>query len=200
MKPFWIVISTVGALIVAAILFAVSGIYNVSARVPHLAPTTLLLEGVRERSIEHHSSKIEWPASDGPALAMAGAIHFDATCRKCHGAPGIDQEEFAQGLYPKPPNLSAEKEMSREEIFWVIDNGLKMTGMPAFGVNHEHDEIIAMTAFIQKLPELDAGSYAQFIQEAKAQVGDEDHHHGASGHDEHADEPDGHTHDTENHH
>jgi hypothetical protein len=201
MKPFWIVVTTVSALIVAAILFAVSGIYNVSARAPHLAPTSLLLEAVRERSIEHHSSKIEWPtASDDQTLAMAGAVHFDATCRKCHGAPGRPQDEFAQGMYPHPPLLSTGKELDRDEIFWVVDNGLKMTGMPAFGVNHAHEEIIAITAFVEKLPELDDGSYAQFIEKAKMQGGGEGHHHGESESDMHPAESPGQTHELDGHH
>jgi hypothetical protein len=200
MKPFRIVISTVGALIVAAILFAVSGIYNVSARVPHLAPTTLLLEVFRERSVEHHSGKIDWPAiSDHQTLAMAGAVHFDATCRKCHGAPGRPQDEFAEGMYPKPPLLSKEMELNRDEIYWVVDNGLKMTGMPAFGVNHAHGELMAITAFVEKLPELDAGSYARFIEEAKAQGGGEGHHHDESEPDLHPDASPGQTHEDNGH-
>jgi mono/diheme cytochrome c family protein len=145
MKPFRIVLSTIGVLIVGVIVFTVSGRYNVSARVPHLAPTALLLEAARDRSIAHYSSKIELPAQADPKAAMVGAVHFDATCRKCHGAPGKSQEEFAEGLYPKPPSLTESAgELDRKEIFWVIDNGLKMTGMPAFGDNHEREDIIGI--------------------------------------------------------
>lgn len=201
MRPIWVVLITICALIVAAVAFAVSGLYNVSARVPHLTPTTLLLEAVRERSIARYSNKIELPAPGDPAAAMVGAVHFDATCRKCHGAPGQPQEEFAQGLYPKPPLLTASaKELSRKEIFWVIDNGLKMTGMPAFGVNHERAEIIGMTAFIEKLPDFDDQGYAQFVNQAKAQAGGEEHHHGASAPGGHAEEPHEHSHETNGHH
>lgn len=196
MKPISIVLITICALIVAAVAFAVSGLYNVSARVPHLAPTTMLLEMVRNRSISHHSSKVDLPALDDPEVAMAGAVHFDATCRKCHGAPGQSQEEFSQGLYPNPPVLSATaRQRSRKEIFWIIDNGLKMTGMPAFGGNHEPEEISAMAAFIKKLPELDEQAYAQFVQQAMAHGG-EDHHHGDSEPHEHPNEPHGHPHES----
>lgn len=201
MKSSWVVLITICVLGAAALGFAFSGLYNVSARVPHLAPTTLLLEAVRERSIEHHSGAIELPAPGDPAAAMTGAVHFDATCRKCHGAPGKPQEEFAEGLYPKPPSLAeSAKELDRKEIFWIIDNGLKMTGMPAFGVNHQRDEIIALAAFIEKLPELDAQGYAQFVKQAKAHGGGEGHHHGAPGEEMHSDEPGGHSHETESHH
>lgn len=201
MKSLGVVLITICALAVAAIAFAVSGIYNVSARVPHLAPTAMLLETVRDRSIARHSGKLVLPSQDDSALAMAGAVHFDATCRKCHGAPGIPREEFAQGLYPKPPSLTeSAKELRRKEIFWVIDNGLKMTGMPAFGGNHKSEEIIGMTAFIKMLPDFDEQRYPQFVKQAKAQGGGEDHHHGDSAPDGHAEEPHGHTHETTGHH
>jgi mono/diheme cytochrome c family protein len=181
MKSLWIVLITICTIVVAAIVFAVSGLYNVSARIPHLAPTALLLEAARDRSIAHYSSKIELPAQADPKAAMVGAVHFNATCRKCHGAPGKPQEEFAEGLYPKPPSLTESAgDLDRKEIFWVIDNGIKMTGMPAFGGNHERDEIIGMTAFIKKLPELDEQSYTRFVEQAIASGLGEEHHHGES--------------------
>ena len=199
MKPIGIVLITIFVLVVATVAFAVSGIYNVSARVPHLAPITVLLETVRDRSIAHHGSKVDLPALDNPALAMVGAVHFDATCRKCHGAPGKPQEEFAEGLYPKPPSLSeSTKELDRKEIFWVIDNGLKMTGMPAFGGNHEREEISGMTAFIEKLPQFDEQGYAQFVQQAKAHGGGH-HHDEAPSPDKHPEEPQGHRHEDNGH-
>lgn len=201
MKPLSIVFFTLCALIVAAVSFAVSGLYNVSARVPHLAPTVLLLEAARDRAIAHYSSKIELPAQEDPKAAMVGAVHFDATCRKCHGAPGKPQEEFAEGLYPKPPSLTeSARELEPKEIFWVIDNGLKMTGMPAFGGNHEREEIIGMTAFIKKLPEFDEQGYAQFVKQAMAHGLGEDHHHSESAPGVPADESHGHGHENNGHH
>jgi hypothetical protein len=59
-----------------------------------------------------------------------------------------------------------------------------------------------MTAFIEKLPEFDAGSYARFIEEAKAQGGDEGHHYDdeASAPEGHSDELHGHSHEENGHH
>lgn len=177
MKSFRIVLCTLGVLIVIGAGFALSGAYNMSARVPHLAPTFLLLETVRDRSIEHHSKSVELPDLETADLARIGAVHFDETCSKCHGAPGVEQEEFAEGLYPEPPSLkTATNELSPAEIFWTIENGLKMTGMPSFGINHEKEEIAGMTAFIKTLPELDADGYGQFVMEAKAGYTGEHHH------------------------
>lgn len=177
MKPLWVVFGTLCILLFAALGFALSGLYNISARVPHLAPTTLLLETVRNRSIARHSNEIMLPSFDQPEFAQSGAIHFDATCQKCHGAPGQPREEFAQGLYPAPPSLRMAMDgLSREEIFWVISNGLKMTGMPAFGGNHKREDMAGMVAFIEKLPDFDDQDYNRFIEEATAFIGSKDHH------------------------
>jgi len=182
MKSFWIVLCTLGVLIVIGTAFALSGVYNMSARVPHLAPTFLLLETVRDRAIAHHSKSVELSALDNADLVRNGAIHFDETCRKCHGAPGVMREEFAEGLYPEPPALETDMdELRPAEIFWVIENGLKMTGMPSFGINHEKEEIAGMTAFIKRLPELDGDGYRQFVMAAKAEdTGEHYHDHEAS--------------------
>ncbi len=179
MKTFFIVLLTICVLIAGAVVFAVSGTYNISARVPHLSLTFQLMELVRDRSVAHHSHEVKLPSFDDPSLALKGVIHFDETCRKCHGAPGISQEEFAEGLYPAPPSLQlSTTDMNRQEIYWIIDNGIKMTGMPAFGINHNSEELAAMTAFIKKLPELDAQHYAQFVQQAgSADLGENHHHH-----------------------
>ena len=76
-----------------------------------------------------------------------------------------------------------------------------MTGMPAFGVNHEREEINGMTAFLEKLPELDEQGYSQFVKQAKAQGFGEEHHHDASAPDLHRDDsPPGHTPETSGHH
>ena len=179
MKSLRIVIYTICVLIVFSVGFLLTGLYNISARVPHFAPTLALLELVRDRSIAHHSKTMEAPPlnMNNIELARKGVIHFDETCRKCHGAPGKPREEFAEGLYPAPPHLEGEEnELSPTEIFWVIKNGLKMTGMPAFGINHEIEEIAGMTVFIGKLPNLDAAGYQQFVDEARA-VNAGGHHH-----------------------
>jgi len=179
MKFLKIVIGTLCVLIIAAFGVALSGIYNVSATVPHLTSTTQFLTLVRDRSIARHSRGIALPSFDTPGLAEAGVIHFNETCRKCHGAPGQPMEEFAEGLYPAAPSLRRIfNRLDRAEVFWVISNGLKMTGMPAFDVNHKPEEIAAMVAFLGKLPELDAQGYREFVE--KAEKSGETHHPDAS--------------------
>ena len=81
-------------------------------------------------------------------------------CEECHGAPGVERSEMGKGLYPRGPKLLwAAKEDSPSELFWITKNGIKMTGMPAFGPTHSDEEIWAIVAFVKKLPGIDSAFY-----------------------------------------
>ena len=77
-----------------------------------------------------------------------------------------------QGLNPGPPPLEIEKVQKRTEaeLFWIIKNGIRMTGMPAFGLNHSDEEIGDIVRFVRHLPKLTDEEKAQL---QKASEGDE---------------------------
>ena len=82
-------------------------------------------------------------------------------CTNCHGGPGVEWQKFSEGLNPDPPDLK-EVVPSREprELFWVIKNGIKMTGMPSFTVAGMSDsDIWAIVAFLKKLPSVSEADY-----------------------------------------
>jgi mono/diheme cytochrome c family protein len=173
--------------------FVFSGIYNVSAMVPHWSITFNILEEARDQSVSYHSKGIVTPSLKDPKMEDAGFHHFQDTCRLCHGAPGIASSEFAQGLYPKPPDLASpdlHREMNNSKIFWIIKNGLKMTGMPSFGGTHSDQEIWDIVAFIDRLSALQPDQYKAIVKEADER--DEQHNeseekagHGHGTHDQH---------------
>src|SRR4051794_14021146 len=70
----------------------------------------------------------------------AGMEHYAQYCAMCHGDDGSGQDApIGRGLYPKPPDLRASEtqEMSDGALLWIIINGVRFTGMPAFGTGHE---------------------------------------------------------------
>ena len=146
-----------GAAILAG--FVWSGVYNVGADDPHWSTTKSLLTIVRNRSITVHSHAITVPDLDDPQLVAMGAGHYSEMCTQCHLAPGMENSELREGLYPKPPVLykTAIKDPARE--FWIIKHGIKMTAMPAWGTSHSDRAIWAMVAFLRKLPTLSAQQY-----------------------------------------
>ena len=168
-------------LVVLIIAYVWSGSYNVAARVPHWSITLWFLEKVREQSISAHSRTISVLSSKHPERITIGFRNYHAMCRICHGAPGYRQSEIAQGLYPRPPEITSKgvQRRSDAELYWIIENGIKMTGMPAFGPTHSKDELLGVVTFIRHLPDLNPKEYQAMVIEAGfKEEGAEDHHHG----------------------
>ena len=109
-----------------------------------------------------------------PASIARGREHYVENCLPCHGAPGVKSAEFAEGMNPKPPEIDGPLQgYTDAQLFWVIKNGLRATGMPAFGVNHKDEEIAAIAAFVRRTPHLTP----EERKELTAAAPHEDHHH-----------------------
>ena len=106
-----------------------------------------MLATIRERSIAARAAGLTVPNLADPALIAFGAEHYAGMCTGCHLAPGVGDTEMRQGLYPKPPNLSERRDRSPAESFWIIKHGLKMSGMPAWGVSHDDEAIWVWSLF-----------------------------------------------------
>jgi mono/diheme cytochrome c family protein len=166
-------------LVVGAIIFAWFGIYNVAATEPHWGITSSLIAMLRDRSIEVHSEGIQVPNLNEAKLREIGFPHYHEMCRLCHGAPAYQPEEFAEGLYPSPPSLTAgqiQEDLSDAEIYWIIKYGLKMTGMPAFGPTHNEEELWGLVAIVKDIPRMDPGQYGQLVKSTKP-GGERGHRH-----------------------
>jgi mono/diheme cytochrome c family protein len=174
MKTVTTIIIMVAVVVGATIGLAYSGLYDVSASSPHSGFVNWFLSTTSHASVERRAREIEVPNLDDEVLVLAGANDYDSMCAGCHGAPGTNPDAVGQGLNPPAPDLTEEAaEMTPAELFWVTKNGIKMTGMPAWGVTHEDDAIWPVVAFMTKLPELDQSAYQTLLGDAKG-VG----HHG----------------------
>jgi mono/diheme cytochrome c family protein len=150
-------LAIIGALaIIVGILaggFFFGGFYNIAASVEDPQLVSWALPKVREASIDRHSKGLAPPMSlDDQAVIQAGARAFaQRGCIYCHGAPGVEWAKFSEGMHPDPPDL---KEVAGDEprmIFWVIKNGINMTGMPSFAKAGADDkEIWSIVAFVKK--------------------------------------------------
>ena len=171
---------------VGGFIFA-TGRWNVAATAPpdmidKVAPWAL------DKALERRSKDITDPiAKDAGAIAR-GMTHYRENCLPCHGAPGIEPAEFHEGLNPSPPDIDAPalQHDTDAELFWVIKNGIRMTGMPAFGGNHKDEEIRDIVAFVRHAPQITDAER----QKLKSGEGLEEHHHGdEAGEEHHHDEP-----------
>jgi mono/diheme cytochrome c family protein len=160
--------SIVAGIVVLALLayaYAWSGFYNMGADSPHEPLTYRVLTMVREHSVRRHARGISVPRLDDPALVLKGAGQYAAMCTGCHLGPGMSDSEIRVGLYPQPPNLS-QQQVDPREAFWIIKHGIKMSGMPAWGVTHDDPTIWSIVAFLQKLPDMTPAQYKDIVAKA----------------------------------
>lgn len=100
------------------------------------------------------------PPLDDPAMATNGLRIYQKSCLVCHGAPGVHIGEVGRGLNPEPPELTeAAGDWKPNELFWITKNGVRMSGMPAWGVTKTDKEIWDIVAFARKLPKMTPKEY-----------------------------------------
>ncbi|MFL6260891.1 MAG: c-type cytochrome [Thermoanaerobaculia bacterium] len=170
MKTVLKVLAVLAVVVLGAIGFMFSGLYNVSASVPdkgliRWALVTTQRHSV-QRGVEALKGKVQVPNLEDPQRIQTGLVHYHEMCTTCHGAPGVNISEIGQGLSPDPPELSDVGRDEPEETFWVVKNGIKMTGMPSFGVTHTDDEIWDIVAFVRKMGKLTPQQYQAMVHQA----------------------------------
>ena len=159
--------------IIAGAAVAFGGLYPVAASDPHTAGVKWFLAQSRDHAIERGASGLAAPKFSAADI-REGAGHFKGMCQACHGGPGVEPEEFAAGMNPHPPNLTkAAGDLSASEVFWIEKNGLKMSGMPAFGKTDDDEELWKVAAFVKALPTFSAADYASIPN-----AHEEEHEHG----------------------
>lgn len=145
----------------ATMLFAWSGLYNVAASRGHWPVVEWILRFGMENSVETHASTIPVPRLDDADLIRLGAAHFLTGCASCHGAPGAPPGVVAQQMLPPPPDLKGGRleQWTDPQLFWIVKNGIKYTGMPAWPALGRDDEVWSVVAFLRAFPRLDVDAY-----------------------------------------
>jgi len=160
------ILAVIGALAIivgiGAAVFFFGGFYSVAGTAEDPAVVTWALTRVRNASIDRHAHDQPPASINDPASVQAGAKKFaEHGCANCHGAPGVKWAKFSEGLHPDPPDLKdVVGEISPAQLFWVIKNGINMTGMPSFKLAGASDEDIwSIVAFLKKLPGVSEADY-----------------------------------------
>lgn len=156
------------------------GLPSIAATEPHWEVTEWLLGATMRNGVARRARGIVPPGDlDDAVRIRRGAIAYDAMCVACHAAPGVAAEALAEGLMPRPPDLSEEAAgWGSAELFWITRNGIRMTGMPAFGPTHSDEDLWDLVAFLRRLPETSDEEYAELVEEGR---GSGRHVHGGAG-------------------
>jgi len=112
---------------------------------------------LRSLAIPREAREQKNPAADSPAVIKEGMEHFADHCAVCHGNDGGGDTEMGRGLYPRAPDmrLAATQNLTDGELFYIIENGVKLTGMPAWGgEGHDGGSSWKLVRFIRHMPKL----------------------------------------------
>jgi mono/diheme cytochrome c family protein len=148
---------------ILALAWVWSGFYNVAAGRPDTAVEKWFFSHVMDHSVRYHARKVKVPDLTVPSMQQSGYRQFRLMCAECHGAPGTEPSEIGSGLIPYPPDLGdAVRDWKPGQLFWIVDNGIRMTGMPSFGASVSDAELWNIVSFIGLLPAMSPKQYENF--------------------------------------
>jgi cytochrome c len=97
------------------------------------------------------------PIPFSPDAWVQARAHFADHCASCHGNDGRGNTEMGRNLYPKAPDmrLADTQRLTDGELYWIIENGVRLTGMPAWGDGRGNDQDTwKLVHFVRHLSEL----------------------------------------------
>jgi mono/diheme cytochrome c family protein len=114
------------------------------------------------------------PLPPTPENLKTGQSDYEEHCAECHGLEGDGENRFDADFYPPVPKLTGGTQKWPDgEIYFVIANGISLTGMPGFGKNHAPKEIWGMVLWVRHLAQLSPPEKAAI--ESHAQMTTEQH-------------------------
>ena len=113
---------------------------------------------VRNMAIVRRAKSLINPVEYSEEVIADARAHFADHCATCHGNDGSGDTEIGRGMWPKVPDmrLARTQNLSDGELFWIIENGVRFTGMPAWGNGTKEGETASwqLVHFVRRLPKL----------------------------------------------
>ena len=137
--------------------------HGFSARVEPSRIERLLATYARNTAMPASAKDLRNPVHPSPNVQREAMVHFADHCAVCHANNGSGQTMFGKGMYPKPPDLrlARTQSMSDGELFYIVENGIRMSGMPAFGGSGTDEDSWKLVYFIRHLSQLTPSEEAQ---------------------------------------
>jgi mono/diheme cytochrome c family protein len=105
--------------------------------------------------VRHNADTQSNPLPPTPENLKAGQSDFEEHCAGCHGLEGDGENRFDADFNPPVPKLTGgAQKWSDGELYFIITNGISMSGMPGFGKNHDQKEIWGMVLWMRHLAQL----------------------------------------------
>jgi len=141
---------------IAAGLFWITST-GMSARATPGAMEKSLGRSIRNMSIPKSAREMKNPMTASPEVIVEAQRHFADHCASCHGNDGSGGTEMGQKLYPPAPDMTlpATQNLTDGELYYIIENGVRFTGMPAWGSGGSNDhDTWDLVLFIRHMPKM----------------------------------------------
>ena len=147
-----VIVAVIGALVINVMR------HGVSARQQPTMTEAAIARGMRHFAIPASLRNARNPVPLTDAVLAEGRAHWADHCATCHANDGSGQTEIGVSLYPKAPDMRQPRtqSLSDGELFAIIKNGVRLTGMPAWGDEAGHDDADTwkLVHFIRHLPKI----------------------------------------------
>jgi mono/diheme cytochrome c family protein len=149
----WIAFGVIVAVVVALIVFGLTQ-FSISALPEPGGFETSVATRAKDWYISRAvHGQLPSPPKNSPASIAAGNALFGMDCASCHGQDGRTPTPIGKSMYPRALDLSSREvqQMSDRELFWVIKNGIRLSGMPGFARINSDQEIWELTYYVRSL-------------------------------------------------
>jgi mono/diheme cytochrome c family protein len=156
-KPRKVVSLILLALAVAAVGYGVTLVRRgFSALATPSAVEEFAATTARKLAVPSGYRQLRNPITPSTENIRRGMEHFADHCATCHANDGGGETLFGRGLYPKPPDMRAAGTQNKSdgELYYTIDNGVRLSGMPAFHEIHTPEQTWRLVLFIRHLPQV----------------------------------------------
>lgn len=154
----------IGSVVLAAAIvgaYLMLGGYNAAANSQHSKALAWAVHKTMTNSVRRRAAAMPQPSFSEAAL-VDGMREYQEHCVACHGGPGVDRARWASAMLPTPPFLvGASQRWSRGELYTIVHDGVKMTGMPAWGEIVPGKRIEDVVTLLQAMPKLTPDQFAR---------------------------------------
>jgi mono/diheme cytochrome c family protein len=119
------------------------------------------------------------PVSASPEVLAEARAHFADHCAACHANNGSGDTPLGRGLYPRAPDMrqAGTQSLTDGELYWLIHNGIRLSGMPAWGDPDHDDDSWKLVLFVRHLPSMtreEESAMEEFNPKGRAEMEQED--------------------------
>ncbi|QDZ06877.1 cytochrome c [Sphingomonas panacisoli] len=169
--PGWLLgVATVAVAGAIYFLLVITGItFNTSATQPHSKLFAWGVHVTMTNSVRRRSTGPVPRLARDDATLLSGARLYETRCLSCHGGPGTPRADWARAMLPTPPYLlDAPKRWTHAELYTLVHDGVKMTGMPAWGEVQSDEQVAQVVAFVEAMGVMTPDQFTRWRQRARS--------------------------------